>query len=83
MRLMTDILSDGMSMPSALPGFPGQSHLYHIGATGFFLDHPEHITDKVVRATTVVSVSKWVLALGCLAYLSAGFTGVWSRALRR
>ena len=32
------------AMPqSALPGFPGASHLYHIGATGFFLDHPEHI----------------------------------------
>ena len=29
---------------SALPGFPGSSHLYHIGATNFFLDHPEHIT---------------------------------------
>ena len=28
---------------SALPGFPGASHLYHIGATGFFLDHPQHI----------------------------------------
>jgi hypothetical protein len=28
---------------SALPGFPGASHMYHIGATGFFLDHPEHI----------------------------------------
>jgi hypothetical protein len=28
---------------SALPGFPGSSHLYHIGATGFFLDHPQHI----------------------------------------
>jgi Spy/CpxP family protein refolding chaperone len=34
----------GMNMPSALPGFPGASHLYHIGETGFFLDHPEHIT---------------------------------------
>ena len=34
----------GMDMPSALPGFPGASHLYHIGQTGFFLDHPEHIT---------------------------------------
>ena len=33
-----------MAMPSALPGFPGASHLYHIGATGFFLDHPQHIT---------------------------------------
>ena len=32
-----------MAMPSALPGFPGASHLYHIGATGFFLNHGEHI----------------------------------------
>ena len=31
-------------LQSALPGFPGASHLYHIGATGFFLDHPQHIT---------------------------------------
>jgi hypothetical protein len=34
----------GMKMSSALPGFPGSSHLYHIGSTGFFLDHPTHIT---------------------------------------
>lgn len=33
-----------MDMPSALPGFAGASHLYHIGETGFFLDHPRHIT---------------------------------------
>lgn len=32
-----------MATPSALPGFPGQSHVYHIGATDFFLDHPQHI----------------------------------------
>lgn len=32
------------AMPqSALPGFPGASHLYHLGSTGFFLDHPQHI----------------------------------------
>jgi len=32
------------TMPqSVLPGFPGASHLYHIGATDFFLDHPQHI----------------------------------------
>lgn len=32
------------TMPqSALPGFPGASHLYHIGSTSFFLDHPQHI----------------------------------------
>jgi hypothetical protein len=33
-----------MQMPSALPGFAGASHIYHIGATSFFLDHSEHIT---------------------------------------
>ena len=33
----------GAMAQSALPGFPGASHLYHIGATGFFLDHPQHI----------------------------------------
>ncbi|MGE0525783.1 MAG: hypothetical protein AB7G93_04750 [Bdellovibrionales bacterium] len=26
---------------SELPGFPGASHIYHIGATGFFVDHAE------------------------------------------
>ncbi|MBX3403776.1 MAG: hypothetical protein KF699_10240 [Phycisphaeraceae bacterium] len=31
-------------MASALPGFPGASHIYHLGATGFFLDHGSHIT---------------------------------------
>ena len=29
---------------STLPGIPGLSRLYHIGATGFFLNHAEHIT---------------------------------------
>ncbi len=33
----------GKMQQSALPGFPGASHLYHIGATDFFLDHPQHI----------------------------------------
>jgi Spy/CpxP family protein refolding chaperone len=33
----------GTGMASALPGFPGASHLYHMGATGFFLDHGPHI----------------------------------------
>ena len=35
--------SPSASMQSALPGFPGASHLYHIGSTDFFLDHGEHI----------------------------------------
>ena len=29
---------------SAMPGQPGASHLYHIGSTGFFLNHSRHIT---------------------------------------
>jgi len=43
MTPMAPSVADTMPQ-SALPGFPGASHLYHIGATGFFLDHPEHIT---------------------------------------
>ncbi len=34
--------------PSSLPGFPGISHVYHIGASSFFLDHAEHL--KLTRA---------------------------------
>lgn len=26
---------------SELPGYPGASHIYHIGATGFFVDHAD------------------------------------------
>jgi hypothetical protein len=40
-----------MKMTAALPGFPGASHIYHIGATGFFLDHPEHITLTTAQQT--------------------------------
>lgn len=36
-----------LATASRLPGFPGASHLYHVGATGFFLDHPQHITLSV------------------------------------
>ena len=38
-----DGTTDAMEVRSNLPGFPGASHIYHIGATGFFLDHSEHI----------------------------------------
>ena len=35
----------GMGAPtSAMPGQPGASHLYHVGSTGFFLNHSQHIT---------------------------------------
>lgn len=45
MQMMGKMKSMGdMEMPSTLPGFPGASHIYHIGANSFFLDHAEHIT---------------------------------------
>lgn len=31
--------SASTAIPSSLPGFPGASHLYHVGATGFFLEY--------------------------------------------
>lgn len=42
-----------MAPTASLPGFPGASHLYHVGATGFFLDHPEHITLSTVQQTAL------------------------------
>ena len=33
-----------MAKSSTLPGIPGVSRLNHVGATGFFLNHSEHIT---------------------------------------
>ena len=57
MGMMDQMMGMGMSrmgggmntgaMTSALPGFPGASHIYHLGATGFFLDHASHITLSV------------------------------------
>lgn len=44
MKMMGDASGAGTStFLSALPGFPGTSHIYHIGATGFFVDHADHI----------------------------------------
>lgn len=40
-QMMPSMPSPQASSPpsSELPGFPGASHIYHIGATGFFVDH--------------------------------------------
>jgi hypothetical protein len=50
-----------MKMAAALPGFPGASHIYHIGATGFFLDHPEHITLSTQQQTKLNRVKQKAL----------------------
>jgi uncharacterized membrane protein len=47
-----------MATPSALPGFAGASHLYHIGSTGFFLDHPEHIALSIEQRTVLNQIKE-------------------------
>lgn len=52
----------GMPSVSELPGFPGGSHLYHVGATGFFLDQPQHITLATEQQGALNKVrEKWLL----------------------
>jgi Spy/CpxP family protein refolding chaperone len=48
-------------VPSALPGFPGASHLYHIGAPGFFLDHSEHLTLSVEQQQSLNHIKEAAL----------------------
>src|SRR6266568_2323807 len=71
MGMMKDMKMGGMApgssgvaaMPkSALPGFPGVSHLYHIGATGFFLDHADHINVTPDQQTALNNVKQQALA---------------------
>ncbi len=50
-----------MQVPSALPGFPGASHIYHIGATSFFLDHPQHITLTQQQQTELNGIKEQAL----------------------
>jgi hypothetical protein len=47
---------------SALPGFPGVSHLYHIGSTGFFLDHAEHINLSTDQKAALSKIKEQALA---------------------
>lgn len=48
---------------SELPGFPGASHIYHIGATGFFIDHAE-MTDLSTEQLTALKLikEKWTFS---------------------
>lgn len=57
----------GMTMGSALPGFPGASHLYHVGSTGFFLDHDEHITLSAEQKASLNRIKEQALLAGATA----------------
>lgn len=50
-----------MAPAASLPGFPGASHLYHVGATGFFLDHPEHISLSTEQQTSLNRIKEKTL----------------------
>lgn len=45
-----------MQPATGLPGFPGRSHLYHIGAEAFFLSHPGHITLSLEQQTRLSQI---------------------------
>lgn len=48
--------SDSSAPLAALPGFPGTPRIYHLGATGLFLDHPEHITLTAKQQRSLESI---------------------------
>ena len=54
-------MGGGGPMTAALPGFPGASHLYHIGGTGFFLDHAEHISLTVPQQAALNAIKEKAL----------------------
>lgn len=54
-------VTGGMSMPTALPGFAGASHLYHIGSTSFFLDHSAHIVLSVPQQSSLNAIKEKTL----------------------
>ncbi|MBX9841473.1 MAG: hypothetical protein K2Z80_06665 [Xanthobacteraceae bacterium] len=49
-------------MPSALPGFSGASHLYHVGATGLFLDYANKLNFTVEQTTALNTVKQRALS---------------------
>ena len=51
-----------MAMPSALPGFPGASHLYHVGSTGFFLDYADKLGLSVEQRSSLNAIKQRALS---------------------
>lgn len=53
MRGPTQGRRGNMAPTASLPGIPGATHLYHVGSTGFFLDHPQHVTLTTEQRTAL------------------------------
>jgi len=51
-----------MAMPSGLPGFPGASHLYHVGSTGFFLDYADKLGLTIEQRSALNAIKQRALS---------------------
>lgn len=50
-----------MKVASSLPGSPGVSRLYHVGATGFFLNHSEHASLSTEQQAAISVIKRTAL----------------------
>ena len=48
----------GMSMQTNLPGFPGASHIYHVGATGFYLEYADKLGLSTQQRTSLNDIKQ-------------------------
>jgi len=53
-----------MIMDSTLPGFPGASHIYHVGSTGYFLDHDAHVQLTVEQRSKLNKIKEMIALQG-------------------
>lgn len=51
----------GMSMQTSLPGFPGASHIYHVGATGFYLEYAGKLGLSTSQKTSLNDIKQRAL----------------------
>lgn len=50
-----------MSMQTNLPGFPGASHIYHVGATGFYLEYADKLGLSTQQRTSLNDIKQRAL----------------------
>lgn len=50
--------ASGMSMQTNLPGFPGASHIYHVGATGFYLEYADKLGLSTQQRTSLNDIKQ-------------------------
>ena len=55
-------MASGTNKTLAMPGFPGDAHIYHVGATGFFLDHSDTITLDPTQSATLSRIKERAMA---------------------